>query len=457
MSVRPKKPVYGLDFGTTNSTVGAGGTEGIKILPIDPKAKNNFTLRSIIHIDPTFENLSFGEEAISSYIKSIAEHKGAEKKTIFTGKKIQIDKPITGTGGWAGTMMVDEKFEVDMAEGGRLMQSLKSALALSYLSEFLVFDRKFSIEKILSFILGDIKDRSDKLVQAEVRNVVIGTPVNFVGDNNELARKRLHSSAKMAGFKNIEFEYEPIGAAWSYIHDNPSTEAIAFIFDFGGGTLDLSVVKFPQKKILANHGVPIGGDLLNSDIFYAKLFSHFGGDATFGEHNITLPRHLINSLKAWYNISQLKTQETLAAITDLKYRSSDKKALSNLYELINRNLGFALYEAIDKAKIELSSKQESNIKFDSEQINIKEVLTKTQFEHIIAHELKEVRKAIKTTLALAEVKPSDINLVVTTGGSSLIPAVINTLESVLGKNKIVAQDPFTSVASGLTLRAQEVF
>lgn len=92
-----------------------------------------------------------------------------------------------------------------------------------------------------------MKSHDDKIVGENITDVVLGRPVQFVGGNNDVALSRLKKVAEMAGFKNIVFEYEPVGAAYDYgikVHD----DQIALMFNFGGGMLDLTLMKLPEKK-----------------------------------------------------------------------------------------------------------------------------------------------------------------------------------------------------------------
>ena len=72
--------------------------------------------------------------------------------------------------------------------------------------------------------------------------------------------------SKRVGFKEMKLEYEPVGAALNFGLDIKQDSNV-LIFDFGGGTLDVCIMKFPEKKIIAVSGRPIGGDLLNIIIF----------------------------------------------------------------------------------------------------------------------------------------------------------------------------------------------
>ena len=110
-----------------------------------------------------------------------------------------------------------------------------------------------------------------------------------------------------------------------------------------------------------------------------------------------------------------------------------------------------MYEAIEVAKKELTYKDNTRIVFKDFPIDIDVEFTREEFEAIIEPRVNTVRKTVMNTLKKANVLPEGIDVVVRTGGSSLIPVVENTLVEIFGADKVVEFDPFTSVAAGLAL------
>ena len=119
-----------------------------------------------------------------------------------------------------------------------------------------------------------------------------------------------------------------------------------------------------------------------------------------------------------------------------------------LYDLIKQNYSYQVFEAIKAFKAELST-QESAI-LDIPEIDIEVILERWEFEIMISDQLFQLEQAISLILAKAELEPSDIDLVLRTGGSSLIPAVKDILDNQF-PGKVVEHDPFTSVAAGLAI------
>lgn len=278
---------YGIDFGTTNSTIAFVDKSGkLQKIPIDPKAENPSIMRSIIYAGNE-GSLFYGKASIEAYGKDVKEGKGRVKKTMYTGRYITVsgDADIHGV---RPDEVVEELIEFDEFQGGRMLQALKSVLANKNIEGITLFGKTCLLEEVVGGFLKEIKKRADSYVDKEVDSVVIGRPVKYVGDDDELAIRRMEKAAHFAGFTHVSFEYEPIAAAYDYGNKISSTQTV-LIFDFGGGTLDISVVKFPEKKVLTNVGLPIGGDFFNSSIFSHKLATCFGRDTTYGPNKAFMP------------------------------------------------------------------------------------------------------------------------------------------------------------------------
>ena len=443
---------YGIDFGTTNSTISFVRNGHAETVPLDTGAKQPDVFRSVMYIRPD-STITFAHEAIDNYLRDIAKNDAKVRKQIFTGQFIQLDKPIIGDGGWAGVEMVPEMIEVDVGEEGRLLMGLKSALSTNIIPNMNIYGRFYSLERLLGIMLAEMKKRADKIVGENVTSAVVGRPVHFVGENDALAQERLTEAVHIAGFTDIRFEFEPIGAAWDYGTSVTDRKHKVIVFDFGGGTLDFSIVSFPEHEIIYNDGIGIGGDLINTEFFEAQIAQYFGSEATFGTSKMPLPSAIRLALKNWYSISQLKTENFLQMLSKLRDATDQKEALGNLRTLVVHNLGYALYQSIDNAKIALSDRSEYDYQFEYAAIDIKKGITRPSFEQSICHIVDEISNKIDEIQERSHISWSEVDYVVTTGGSSLIPIVRFMLEAKIGKGKLVKQETFTSVAKGLALRA----
>jgi len=161
-------------------------------------------------------------------------------------------------------------------------------------------------------------------------------------------------------------------------------------------------------------------------------------------------------LRSWYTIPFLNERKTINDIRDLISLAEKGRAdLLALLTLIQKNYGWELFQAIEHAKIELSSATTTELTFHRDNINFDEPITRREFESVIANRLHTIRKEMDKTLKLAGVDAKQIDVVIRTGGSSLIPAVQSMLERKFGVRRVNKQEVFTSVVQGLA-RAGEM-
>lgn len=446
---------YGIDFGTTNSTIAVVGEAGTpQTISIDREAKTPSVMRSIIYVG-TDGAFLYGQSAIDAYLKDVREGKGRIKKTIYTGRFITVtgDADIHGV---RPDEVVEELIEFDEFQGGRMLQSLKSVLANPAISSINLFGQMHPIEAVIGGFLKEIKDRADKILEQKGESVMLGRPVRYSGSDEELALTRMRKAAKLAGFREIEFEYEPIAAAYDFGRRN-SKKLTALIFDFGGGTLDISIVRFPDKKVLANVGLPIGGDYFNSKLFSSKVARFLGSETTYGPNKAFMPSYLYRALCDWYTATLLKDEHFDEQMDHFRFMSSDPESIDALRSLVNNNLSFSLYDEIDAVKRSLSEKADEVLSFKADDIDIRTKITRKELEEMIAEDLVRINQLLTDALRNAHLSEEQIDVVSTTGGSSLIPVVRSLLIHKFGASKIIPNDAFTSVAAGLAIRATEVF
>jgi len=184
---------------------------------------------------------------------------------------------------------------------------------------------------------------------------------------------------------------------------------------------------------------------------------YFGGEVRFGKQGLPIPTYIAGSLKNWYSISLLKTKAFLDSVESLMAEADDKNAIQALKDLVVYNLGFMLHEEIDRVKISLSSVEAENLVFDQKSIHINEHITRGEFEDLVSDLLQLVDQCVNAGLKNAGVKPQQIDRLVITGGSSLIPAVRNHLALKFGAEKIISEDVFESVVKGLGIKAGQIY
>jgi hypothetical chaperone protein len=268
----------------------------------------------------------------------------------------------------------------------------------------------------------------------------------------------------MAGFRDISFMYEPLGAAFHY-ETTLDHEELALVFDLGGGTLDLSLVHLgPQRRhrdrredVLAVGGVVLGGNTFNEDIMEQRLVRYFGQRATWRSErgaDLPMPAHIFAHLRTWYTMSLLNERAVMKLMQEALRSTNQPRQLEALICLIVRNYGWELFQEIERSKCALSTERHTRLQFFQEAIAISELLTRTAYEAIIAPRLVDIERAIDAVLAEAGIKPDKLDIVLRTGGASLTPCIQALLERKF-PGKIREQDAFTSVVSGLAVAGAE--
>ncbi len=450
-----KNPVLGIDFGTTNTAAAViDQTDKPTLIPIDPVSTNPYILRSVVYFSLD-QNCLFGEKAIRQYNYDVAHQEAAQKKVVKTGNYIKVVSNPSAKSGFKPDEIVEEIYETEVTNVGRLLQGVKNLLGRELLDTITIFDQEYKIEDIIALFLTELRQRISQSLDQEIRSAVIGRPVTFVGENDQLALKQLRTAAQKAGFRNIVLQLEPIGAAYDFQTKLKQRQQV-LVFDFGGGTLDLSIVSFPSEKVIVNQGIALGGDLLNSRLFQAEFASFFGKGERYGLKQLPMPRNVYQRLNNWFAISMLKSENFANSLENFSYKNTNPETVENLKDLVFKNLGFQLYQEIDHLKKTLSTQEMGAFCFNMPQASIKKNLARNQLERIINKDLEQINQLINRTLTTASVSELEIDLVAMTGGSSLIPAVHNLLAKRFGQDKLKRRDNFTSVASGLAVYAQNV-
>jgi hypothetical chaperone protein len=439
----------GMDFGTTNSGVAVYDGDQVYILPLDPVAESS-TMRSVIYITRDHD-LHVGQEAINLY-----NEQNINRERRMVRKQVgRVEMEFAEV----GRISTDVHVMVDELDPGRLMRSLKSALATPY-NGTMIFERKYTLEELIALYLESVRHRASELLNEEVDEVVL--PVHFVSaetdEDDQTAENRLRKAAEMASFREVFFEFEPIAAAKHYAQSVTEPQNI-LVYDFGGGTLDLTVMHVaPDQPIelLAIGGVGIAGDRFDQRIVEQALLPHFGQDITWGEKSLPVPQHLIEQVTAWEGLAGLATLENRGFLHRMQSNCSVPARLYALESLIFNFYGFALFQSVEQVKQNLSTRPFDTIRFTGRDIDIWHLVTRSQFESYIRTELRRIRDAVIDVVQRSGLTPDQIDVVVRTGGSSSIPLFLEMLGDLFGPEKLVTEDLFTGVTAGLGITAWEV-
>jgi hypothetical chaperone protein len=422
-----KRTCFGLDFGTTNSALSLNIDGKVSVIDIDAYNLAGKTMRSVMYFDEE-KNIYVGHEAIGRYI--------------------------------------------DNGAAGRFLQSIKAFLPSTLFGHTLINGKTYELEQLIAIFLRRVKRKGEDYVGKEVTEVVMGRPVFFSSDQekDKLAENRLRKAAHLAGFKNIVFQFEPVAAALTFESTLPKgEEKIVFIGDFGGGTSDFTIIKLRggsaeeldrSKDVLSLGGLYIAGDVFDADLMWERVAKYFGKDIKYKSMTgqlLDMPSMITFKLKNWHLIPQLKVNKDREFIRQLKTTADNISAIENLENLIDDNYGFMLFQAIEKAKIDLSSFDSSYIIFNDRKLNIKEMIYRNEYERIIQSHVHKIKKCMDETLNNAGLSSKDIDVIFTTGGTSYIPCIRRLFVDKFGAEKMTQMDAFTSVAYGLGVSCSSLF
>lgn len=270
-----------------------------------------------------------------------------------------------------------------------------------------VDDKDYTPPEISAMTLQKLKKAAEDYLGEKVTQAVITVPAYF----NDSQRQATKDAGKIAGLEVLRIVNEPTAAALAYGLDKKSDEKIA-VYDFGGGTFDISILEVGDNVVEVKS--------TNGD-------THLGGD--------DIDQVIIN-----YLVVEFKKDQGI----DL---SGDPMAMQRLKE------------AAEKAKIELSAAQETDINLPfvtadqsgPKHLNIK--LTRAKFEQMIADLVKRTIGPCKKALKDAGLKPADIDEVILVGGSTRIPMVQKAVQDLFGQEPHKGVNPDEVVALGAAVQA----
>ena len=449
----------GVDFGTTNSVAAFYDGDQLRLVDLE---SHGSVMPSATYIDQELQTKT-GDLAIQQYI------------TDNTGRTVELVPEVIGeTSKFSESGNSEEPSEVDTVTEriygapitdsglqGRLFRGTKRLLGDERVRRLMVFDQPFRLVALITPILLRIRKALEKEV-GKLDMVHIGHPVNFEGKErlrNKLALDRLGEAYKYAGIPGQEFYPEPVAAAVSFLSLHPEVQGETLLtLDFGGGTLDFCVLRKyrDQFEVLATHGIGMGGDHIDQLLFRELLFPLMGKGETWKrkgfdrEIETRFPFEDFEDLLLNWAITYTLNQNryTTPVMDCIRQGGPGKRKFERLQEVIKHNLSYLLFSAIKNFKADLSNHNEATL--DIPEIDVNIMMNRMEFENLIQSPLQSVAKSLDETVSQAGLTLDEIDIVLGTGGSSLIPAVRAMLDERF-PGKSVEHDPFTSVATGLAI------
>lgn len=410
----------GIDFGTSNSALAWMAENEPKLARLEG---DNTTLPSAIFFHTEQTGSSFGRAAISDYL---------------------------------------DGYE------GRLMKSLKSILGTSLMeSSTELSGSALSFKDILTQYITEVKHRAEASSHKEFKNAVFGRPVYFV-DGDEAADKKaanvLNMVAQAAGFDNIEFQYEPLAAAFE-LETRIDAESLVLVADIGAGTSDFSLIRLGpdniqkddrKDDILANAGVHIGGTDYDKGLSMNKVMPELGhGSMMVGQK--TIPSTQFINLSTWHRIPLAYSRKSMAHLEQVYSGSLDKNKIGNLLTLVKKREGHLVALRVETAKINLTEDHHVMVPLADTAVGLDIPISRSDFEAATQELNQKLSQTITSLLSSAGISSDRVDAVLFTGGTSSVPSVKRCISALLPSSRIYEGDLFGAVALGLALDGKRKF
>ncbi|MGH2491415.1 MAG: Hsp70 family protein [Candidatus Limnocylindria bacterium] len=435
---------FGLDFGTSNTSLAVWDGERSTVLPIDPIA--GAAMPTVLYVRRDGSSV-VGRPAIEGYLTDSRERGPVTREYKPLGVRLESSNPRQKT--------VEAMIYTDTSSPGRLFQALKTFLGDALDVRTNVFGEERGLEELIAVVLAHVRERAYELVGEWPAEITIGRPVEYIGGAAAEARgvARMRRAAELAGFDELRFAFEPVGAA----HAADVTSGLTLVFDFGGGTLDLAIVRRERGtlEVLATAGRGIGGDRCTERLIDDVVAPSLGSRATWGPKRLRLPAFIVNALHDWHALSALNEKPLLEALDDLVRQGAPKRELAALRSAIELQLGYEVFMTADITKCELSSAPAAILTYHRAAVDVDARITRGRFERLIDSLLTDTDTLVTDVLVRAQVSSADIVEVVTTGGSSAIPAFRALLARRFPNARVRDAAAFTSVAAGLAMPGVE--
>jgi hypothetical chaperone protein len=422
----------GLDFGTTNSSLAIVEDDGtVRVAQFDSSSGPTTSFRSVL----------------------------------FLGRADETAPLETA----AGPRAIERYLELD--EDRRLMQSLKSFLASRLFRATNVFGRKQTLEDLIAQIVLPLKTEAETKLGRIAPPLVVGRPVRFVhakdAEDERRALSRLEAAIWQAGFPEVSFEYEPVAAAHHY-EQTLDRDELVLIADFGGGTSDFCLLHVgpgmrgrarTADDILGHAGVPVAGDAFDAQIVRHLVASRLGRGSlrqVFMGNVVPIPNWIYLDLERWHQLSFLKSRKTMGFLYEVLEGAQEPEKIEALIHVVENDLGYPLYRAIQQTKTQLSAEPEGRFQFEDPPVRIEATVAREMFEEWIAEELGVIAGCVDELFATTHIAFAEVDRVFMTGGSAFVPAVRQIFLDRFGADRLTGGGELISVASGLALRASSL-
>ena len=421
----PSRAMLAIDFGTSNSLVAAADpTVTTPPLALDTEAPDPTVFRSVLYF-PNGNLCYYGQNAVHQYTEDQAQ--------------------------------------------GRLIRSIKKYLPSESFVGSWIDDRMVRLEDLIGIFLLEMRKRACSQLGAEVDSVLLGRPAKYSDDpvKDKLAQYRMQKAAEFAGFKNVSFLPEPLAAAFELRRTLTEMKTV-LVVDLGGGTSDFTVIRigpeqFKDSDVLGIGGVSLAGDVVDGDFMRSFVAPYLGSKVRYrvpmGKNIMEMPKSLLDHICSPADIAQLQKSDYMhffRLVREWALRDGDKEAMERLFVIVEDQLGFMVFEEIDRVKRAFSSTDEASfdLKYPGAEIHFK--VARPDYNVVVSPTSEKILACMDETLKASGVEPKDVDIVYCTGGTSKLRVIQHGLRQRFTPEKIQGQNYFHSVIGGLASRAQEL-
>jgi len=464
----------GFDYGTSNCAMGI----------ITPNVSTNAATNSKVHLLALEQGKAFmpstlyalERELICEQVALAIQQAGIKQEfltlrsnSLAQARRIRQQESLDASEQslFFGRAAFEEYY--DFPEEGYFVKSPKSFLGASGLRP----EQVFFFEDIVTAMMQNVKRQAEKSAAAmshtqSIEHTVIGRPVNFQGLNAEQSNKQaidiLTVAAKRAGFKSVEFLYEPIAAGLNFESDL-TTDKTVLVVDIGGGTTDCAMVRMGpnhknkeqrQQDFIGHSGERVGGNDLDIQLAGSSLMPLFGMGSELKNGKPVSTKTFLdavatNDISAQSNFNSLQTELYL---DQLVRDSAAPELIKRFVKLRDDKQNHHLVRSSEQCKIELSNSDAHSVDLSFIEKGLAENISRELFAEAVRRPIEKMAALMDEAIQQAGCKP---DLVYVTGGSGQSPTIRQAIKEKIGEVEVVDGDHFGSVASGLTVWAERLF
>ncbi len=451
--------MIGFDYGTSNCSVAIMANGQPKIIPL---ANNHKTIASNLYAPDRdiishwlYQQLSNEQQNAFKTVRvtQLQKAQRALRELAFDG----INSELVFGQAALGKYLEDP-------EEGYYIKSPKSFLGASGLAPMQIQ----LFEDIVAAMMSNIKTLTEAKLGKEVTKTVIGRPINFQGlhgeESNQQAISVLTNAAKRVGFKEVEFQYEPVAAGFEF-EASLSKETKVLVVDIGGGTSDCSMLLMGPalshsddrtQHLLAHSGVRIAGNDFDIQLALQGIMPNLGMNGLL-KTGKPIPTASFYQAVAINNINEQTEFYSAKNRRDLILLSRDAKETAMVERLItvhDHKLSYQLVNSAEQAKIALSEQNHQTINLNDIDTDLSTIVTTDTLRSANKRTLDSIGELMKSAVQQAQSQPE---VIFVTGGTAKSPVISDFIQQQMPNIPVVIGDHFGSVTSGLARWAEKIY